>query len=100
MVRADVIYLIKRIPENVGVFDDPEYTRRMVFCTIHSVGMRETYEAMGHGIAPELVFELSDYEEYQGEKILVWQGDWYDVIRTYVKGQKIEITVQRSDRNA
>jgi hypothetical protein len=100
MVRADVIYLVKRIPENGGVFDDYEETRRMVYCTIHSVGMREAYEAMGHGLNPEVVFELSDYAEYLGEKIVVWQGVRYDVIRTYVKGQKIEITVQRSDRNA
>lgn len=100
MVKADVIYLIS--DEDVsGVFDDVNRLRRMVYCTVRSVGMTETYQAKSYGLEPQYVFDLADYAEYNGEPIVEYNGIWYDVFRTYVNGQKIEITVvERSGRDA
>lgn len=95
MIRADVLYLISENPEAHGVFDAPATTRRMVYCTVSSVSRTEVYLAKGHGLDPEFVFELSDFAEYQGEKIVEYNGVLYDVIRTYVRSQSIEITVAR-----
>ena len=100
MVRADVIYLISD-EEISGVFDDVNRVRRMVYCTVHSVGMSEIYQAKSYGLEPQYVFDLSDYSEYNGEPIVEYNGIWYDVFRTYVNGQKIELTVvERSARDA
>lgn len=96
MEKADVIYLIGESPEAHGVFEQPKTTERMVYCTVRSVGMRETYLAMAQDRNPEVVFELTDYAEYQGEKNCRWNGKIYDIIRTFAKGQKLEMTAERS----
>ena len=94
-MRYDVITLIGEAPKAHGVFEQPNTTERTVFCTVRSVGMRETYEALAHDLRPEVVFELADYAEYQDEKTCRWNGKTYRILRTYVKGQKIELTVQK-----
>lgn len=96
MEKADVIYLIGEDPEAHGVFDKPKTTERMVFCTVRSVGMQEKYLAMAHDRNPEVVFELSDYAEYQGEKTCRWNGQIYDILRNNTKGTKLYLTVERS----
>lgn len=93
MVRADVAYLIGEMPAEHGVFDKPEETKRMVYVVVKSVGQAEMYNALNLGLVPTYVFELSDYSEYQGEKILEYNGIRYRVLRTYVKDMTIEITV-------
>lgn len=98
MVRADVLTLIAETPAAKGVFDSPAETTREVFCTVRSVGMQETYTAMGHGFRPDWVFELTHAFEYQGEKRCVFRGIEYRVIRTYVNDSDgIEITVERNN---
>ena len=99
MVRADVLTLISDTPEAHGRFETFEPAERQVFCTVRSVGMRETYEALSHGLHPEWVFELTHAFEYQGEKRCVFQGVQYNVIRTYVtQTDGIEITVERGNQ--
>lgn len=95
MVRADVIYLVSESPSAHGVFEPVEKSKRMVYCVVKSVGMKEIYLAKNLDLSPEYVFELADYAEYCGEKTVEYNGVLYDVFRTYVKGQKIEITATR-----
>lgn len=96
MVRADVLTLISETPEAHGRFDEPTETRRDVYCTVRSVGMREAYEALSHGLRPEWVFVLTHSFEYQGEKRCEFRGLPYTVLRTYVtEADGIEITVER-----
>lgn len=98
MVRADVLELIQETPAARGVFQEPEISKRTVFCTVRSVGMQESYIAMGHGFRPEWVFELTHAFEYQGEKRCIFRGVEYCIIRTYVtEADGIEITVERSN---
>lgn len=99
MVRADVLTLISETPEAHGRFDAPEPTRRDVFCTVRSVGMREAYEALSHGLRPEWVFVLTHSFEYQGEKRCEFRGLPYTILRTYVtEADGIEITVERGNQ--
>lgn len=96
MVRADVLTLISETPEAHGRFDAPTETRRDVYCTVRSVGMREAYEALSHGLRPEWVFVLTHSFEYQGEKRCEFRGVLYTILRTYVtEADGIEITVER-----
>lgn len=97
MKRHTVIYLIQEDPEAHGVLDDHQRYERKVYAVMRSVGMRETYEAMGHGIAPERVFDLAAPEEYRDEKYLRWNDDLYRIVRTYINGETISLTVERGN---
>lgn len=100
MVRADVLTLISGIPEARGRFEEVSEVRRVVYCTIRSVGMREAYEAMSHGLRPEWVFVLSHSFEYRGEKECEYKGVRYRIIRTYVtEADGIELTAERGNQS-
>lgn len=96
MMRQDVLYLVSETPSAHGIFDAPAETQRTVFCTVRSVGMQEFYRAMEQDLHPTYVFVLADYAEYGGEKICVYNGARYRVIRTYQTGGAIEITVEEA----
>ncbi len=97
MKRNTVVYLIREDPAAHGVTEPHRRVERKVYAVMRSVGMRETYEAMGHGIAPERVFDLAIPEEYQEEKLLKWNGQIYRVVRTYINGETLSITVERGN---
>jgi len=94
MIRADVIYLVTETPGSHGWFDAPTYTERQVLCTVGSVGRTEYYQAHAQGLAPEVVFNLTDAVDYDGERMVRWGEKYYRVIRTYVTGLGIEITCE------
>lgn len=102
MVRADVIELVGENPEAHGIFDTPEETKQKTFCTVRSVGMREFYEAKSAGLEPDIVFSLTDASDYGGEKIVLWNGDRYRVVRTWLQGDGIDLTCEKAtnDRRA
>lgn len=100
MARYDVLTLIAESPKAHGVHENPVYTERTVYCAVRSVGMQETYEAMSKGLSPELKFDLTVPEEYEGEKLCRYRDVMYDVIRVYTTGQKVELTAQRSNAGA
>lgn len=96
MNRTGVIKLIGEDPAAHGIFDAPKETERTVFCTIRSVGYNEYYRAMDHDLSPSFVFRLADYAEYQGEKICVYEGVRYRVVRVYIDGTAVELTVEEA----
>ena len=98
MIRSSTVTLIKASPEPRGVFETPVETPRNVFCGVASVGMRETYEAMASGYAPEIKLVLSDYAEYQGERKCLFEGVRYRILRTYVRDDyQIELVLEREE---
>lgn len=100
MIRADVITLLKELPQ--GVFDRKIPFEKTVFAEIRSVRQKEFYLALNEGIQPTYVFVLTDYADYHDEKLVRYNNELYDVIRTYtpVDGQTIEITVRKHEVNA
>lgn len=97
MARYDVIELIAESPKAHGVHETPAYKERTVYCAVRSVGMQEAYMSASSGLRPELKFDLTVQEEYQGEKLCRFRGILYEVIRVYTEGEKVELTVQRSN---
>ena len=98
MIRSSTVTLITGTPEPRGAFVTPAEEGREVFCDVQSVGMREAYEAMAHGHHPEWVLVLSDYGEYQGERICSFEGTRYRIMRTYVRSDyAIELTLEREE---
>lgn len=99
-MRADVLTLIGEVPGAHGRFETPAVIPRQVYCTVRSVGMRETYEALANGLHPEYVFQLTHSFEYNGEKRCIFHDQEYNIIRTYItEADGIEITVERGNQH-
>lgn len=92
----DVITLIKQT-RGVDDYGDPSITEttRDVFAKLGSIGQKEFYQAHAVGLQPEIKFILADYLDYEGENLVQHDGQRYRVLRTYRKGQELEITVYR-----
>jgi SPP1 family predicted phage head-tail adaptor len=92
----DVITLIQQI-RSVDDYGDPVITEttRDVFAKLGSIGQKEFYQAHAVGLQPEIKFVLADYLDYDGEELVQHDGQRYRVLRTYRKGQELEITVYR-----
>lgn len=106
IVCDDVIYLVNESPEAHGIFDPPNETTTMVYCEVLSVEKTESVRAFNHRSAlsgglrsfnnemmPRFVFRLSEYADYNGQKVVIHNGTRYRVIRSDVKGQSVELTV-------
>ena len=88
----EVITLIKRTYDG----DILKEIRRDVFARLDNIGMREFYAANAADFHPEAKFILADYLEYDGEKLLEHNGEYFRVLRTYRDGQELELTVERA----
>lgn len=92
----DVITLIQQT-RSVDDYGDPVITEttRDVFAKLESIGQKEFYQAHAVGLQPEVKFVLADYLDYDGEEAVLHNVQRYRVLRTYRKGQELEITVYR-----
>ena len=90
----DVLYFVEESPEAHGVFAQYTPTQRMAYCQARSVGYNEFYRARENGLEPVLVFKLADAKEYAGEKIVLYGGKRYRVIRVYIDAAGVELTVE------
>ena len=100
MMRADVIDLITETASAHGVHQAVTETARTVYCTVQSVSRSEFYNALNAGVQPEYVFHLTLAEDYQGERVVRYNGQKFRVVRTYMTvDDGIEITCERSDVN-
>ena len=92
----DVVKLItSTVTTTVDTYGDEVISRtsREVFAGVQSVGYKEFYEAATVGLKPEIKFILQDYEDYEGEKELAYNGIRYQIIRSYrTQNNMIELT--------
>lgn len=100
MICDDVIYLISENPAAHGVFNKPTETKKMCYCRINSVTRNEFYKARENGIQPLYVFVISEYADYNGEKIVEFKDKRYRVIRSYVTNHAVELTVGEATADA
>lgn len=92
----EVLTLIQQT-QGVDDYGDPVITEttREVFAKQDSIGQKEFYQAHAVGLQPEVKFVLADYLDYEGEPLVQHDGQRYRVLRTYRKGQELELTVYR-----
>jgi len=70
-------------------------TRTTILCSVKSAGRSDFYSGAAAGLRPELVFLVHAYE-YNGERIVEFEGKRYSVIRAYQTGiEEIELTAER-----
>lgn len=94
----DIAYLIKE--KTTGTDSDGnetiERTSRMVFCRVRSVSRDEYYDAATDDLKPEVMITISHRIDYDSEKLVEFNGEYYDVIRTYWREDEVELTLQKS----
>ena len=100
MIRATTITLIGEDPKAHGVFDAPDNVENEVFAEVMSASQNEFYKARENGLAPELVFRLTDYGDYDGQKVFVYNNERWRVIRTYIKEEALFIVAGKAAADA
>lgn len=76
---------------------------REVFCRVRSVTRTEFYQAAQTELHPEIVFVLSTFRDYEGEKDILYT-DWtgaekrYSVLRTYRVPDSDELEITATER--
>ena len=77
------------------------YTDRTVFVRPASVRASEFYQAANVGLKPELVLVLANYMDYQGERVVLFGGKEYTVLRVYQKPDRdsLELTLEERVEN-
>lgn len=84
MICDDVITLVSETPGDHGVFDTYTESKRTVFCQVRSVSQSEWWSAKSNGLHPEFVFRISDKADYENEKICIYNGVRYRVVRANI----------------
>lgn len=96
MDRSDQITLVTETwtEDQYGVLQ-PTETEKTVFCDVTSVTGTEVAEFGRNGINPEYRFTMFRYD-YNGERIVEYNGDRYSVYRTYIaRNDTIELYAER-----
>ena len=74
------------------------YTDRQVFVMPRGVYNAEFYNAAQAGLHPSITFVLTNKADYNGEKLIEWQGVLYNVIRTDWTAQRDKISLICEER--
>lgn len=92
----DVAYLISTVKgqDDDGFPVDGKPNENMVFVNELSVRSSEFYQASAQGYKPEIQLSVRIIE-YNDEVKVKFNDKLYEVIRTYKKGENIELTCQR-----
>lgn len=101
MDRSTVIYLVGETYEqnDYGVMI-PTTTKTQVFADVTSVTSTEWFEGGRNGLNPEYRMRIFA-PEYNGEKIIEYNGIQYTIYRTYTaRNDILELYVQRKMGNA
>jgi len=71
------------------------FAYREVFANEKSIKQSEFYQAASVGLKPELMYEIRSFEFDNDEKVRIGgiTGKEYSIVRTYKKGEIIELTL-------
>lgn len=69
-----------------------------VFVQPRSVYNAEFYNAAQIGLHPSITFELTNRADYNGEKVIEWEGKLYDIIRADWTAQRDSISLICEER--
>lgn len=71
----------------------------MIYANKKSVRQSEYYQAQSNGVMPEIAFEVR-IMEYQNQRFLTYENNRYRIIRTYEKGEDVELICEGAVHNA
>lgn len=93
----DIAYLIKEEIRGRDQYGNEILTQtpRMIYCQIQSVTRNEYYAAGTDDIKPELDLRITHRLDYEGENLVRYNGELYDVIRTFWSGDAVTLTLTK-----
>lgn len=97
MDRSGIIYLIAvtNRADEYGIEKPTEGEPRAVMCQVESVTRAEFFDGGRNGLNPEYVFRMF-FADYDGERLLIYNGNRFSVYRTYQgRGDIIELYAER-----
>ena len=74
------------------------YKDKQVYVTPRGVYNAEFYNAAQAGLHPSITFVMSNRADYDGEKLIEFEGTFYDVIRTDWTAQRDTISLICQER--
>lgn len=74
------------------------YTDNEVYVMPRGVYNAEFYNAAQAGLHPSITFELTNKADYNGEKLIEWNGVLYNIIRTDWTAQRDKISLICEER--
>ncbi len=90
----DIAYLCEEKTSYDAVGNTVEtLTKNQVFVKPKSIKMTEFYQAAEVGLKPDFTLVLADYYDYNGEKLVEYNGTLFDVLRTYRKDNRLELVL-------
>lgn len=97
----DSVATLKGVP--VSTYDDYgneviTYTDKTVYVQPRGVYNAEFYNAAQAGLHPSITFELTNRADYNGERLIEWEGKSYNVIRTDWTAQRDQISLICEER--
>ncbi len=75
-------------------------TKREVFVQVRSIGRSEFYSAAVASLRPAVTLVLADAYDYDGERMVEYKEQLYDVIRHYASGHQMELVLEERVKNA
>lgn len=69
-----------------------KFVYRKVYTNKKSIRQSEFYQGASAGLKPELLFEIRSVE-FKEDEMVKYDGKEYTIIRTYDKGETVELTV-------
>lgn len=101
MFKNSSCVLIAFNPDAHEAGSQVEEIRREVKCTETTVGMNETYQAMGQGLRAEKRLLIPYDKDYNEERKLEYEGKRWDVLRVATGEENgVLLTIQRENINA
>lgn len=76
----------------------PNITTSEVYVYPRGVFQSEYYNAAQLGLKPSVTLQLANREDYEGQKVLVFEGRDYDVIRVDWNAQRDKISLVCEER--
>lgn len=97
---SDVIRLVSVVngKDADGFPADVETIGPEIFANRKSAGSGEFYRAAQAGFTVDKVFEIREVE-YSEERYLDYDGHRFEILRTYEKGETVELVCLRRDDN-
>lgn len=99
MNRPSVIYLVNETySQNQYGVQTTTQTIRKAYADVSSVTGREWFEGGRNGLNPQFRMRVF-HSEYKGEKVLVYEGVFYTIYRTFMDGDVTELYVEKRKGN-
>lgn len=92
-ILRSTTYTLDSALNQVPVFEDRE-----VFVKPRSVSRSDFYQAAQSGLKPSIVLVISTAEDYQGEKVVLFESKEYTVLRVYQRPEKDEVELTLEER--